>query len=80
MTSTEIKAAITVTSTLIEMALPLAGLAEFEPLVPALDGLGLKLTDILDKHKALTALQAEVAAADAAANAAEAAKFPAGTP
>jgi len=79
-TTDQINQAIAIAGTALEVALPSVGLAAFDPLVPALEALAVKINEALASHTSQAALRAAVAAANVAADAAEAAKFPTGSP
>lgn len=77
MNATDIKNGLTDLDVAIDTVLPLAGQAELVPLVDLVTKILGKLTDaIASKGAAAPTLAVEVAAADAAADAAERAKFP----
>ncbi len=75
-TPAEVQAGIQVATTLLSMAAPLVGQPEFVPAIEALGAFAVAIDKVVAEHNAKTALQLEVAAADAAADAAENAKFP----
>lgn len=78
MTPEQVIAGISVAETLIDLALPLIGQAEFVPVVVAAGELSQKIVTLITAHAQQTALQAAVAAVNVEVDAAEAAKFPKG--
>jgi hypothetical protein len=79
-TAQEVIAGIQTLETLADLALPLAGDAEFVPIVNAAGGLIQKLVTLVTTHAQKTAIAAAVAAVDVEVDAAEAAKVAGKTP
>jgi hypothetical protein len=77
-TADEIAAAIKAIDAVVDDALPLLGYGELTPIVDAVSALLGKVTAALAGKPGNPGLAADVAAADAAATVAEAAKFPNG--
>jgi hypothetical protein len=79
-TPEEVQAAISVVTTVLAMAAPLVGQAQFVPVITALGALGVRIDVVIASHASKTAMAVEVDAADTAADTAEALKFPVTTP
>lgn len=79
--ATDIESALNDVALALDTALPTLGYGELVPLVNLVTQLGAKLAEaVAEKQNASQVLATEVQAADAAADAAEDAKFPPGKP